>query len=96
MRKGIAMLVYLLSHSRQVECDAISSVIIGIYSSMSIVNMTIEKYKNIVGFKDYPNDFDVEDFEVISCKNEGIVKDNSVYLLQHEYSVDEYEIILLR
>ena len=51
------MNVYLLSHTRKLDDDALDIKNIGVYSSMDVVNMTISKYKDIAGFKDYPNDF---------------------------------------
>lgn len=87
------MKVYLLSHSREVEPGTISSIHIGIYSSMRIVDKTIKKYKDITGFKDYPNDFVVEECEIISKDNKEILPGQLVYFLQHEYSVEENDVI---
>ena len=87
------MKVYFLSHSREIEPGVTSSIHIGIYSSMSIVDVAIEKYKSITGFKDYPNGFIVEEYEVISQNNKEILPGQLVYFLQHEYSVEENGVI---
>ena len=87
------MKVYFLSHSREVELGVKSSIHIGIYSSINIADVTIEKYKEITGFKDYPNDFIVEEYEVIARNNKEIVSGQLVYFLQHEYSVEEDSVI---
>jgi len=87
------MHVYLLSHVRKLEDDAIEPKIIGIYSSLDVVNITIEKYKKIVGFKDYPDDFVVKKYEVIPQDGKELLTNDTVYFLQHEYSVDEGGII---
>lgn len=87
------MKVYLLTHSREVELCATSSVMIGIYSSLSVVDTTINKYKDIEGFKDYPDDFVVKEYEVTSKENNEILPGHPIYFLQHEYSVDEEGII---
>ena len=62
------MYVYKLIHSRKIEykdgewiCCTIG---IGVYSSLENAQKTIEQYKNITGFKDYPDDFKIEKIEV--------------------------------
>lgn len=85
------MNLYLLSHTRKVEVDAVSSFIVGIYSSIDIVHKTIKEYQNIAGFKDYPNDFVVDKFKIKSTKE--LSKKQCVYLLQHEYTIGEYDYI---
>ena len=56
--------VYMLKHARLVEEGATNGKLIGFYSSMDKVNEVIERYKHITGFKDYPDDFVVEEMEV--------------------------------
>lgn len=87
------MNVFLLSHSRKTEDDAICYKIIGIYSSLINAQKTIIDYKSIVGFKDYPNNFCIEEFEITSFNNECALSNHTVFFLQHEYSVREYEYI---
>ena len=61
--------VYKLLHKRKIEkdidgswiCDTIG---IGIYSTREKAEETIERYKHITGFKDYPDDFVVEEVEI--------------------------------
>lgn len=57
-------IVYLLSHRIKVEKDSHSTVIIGIYTSLEIIQETIQRYKYIEGFKDYPDNFIVEEYEI--------------------------------
>lgn len=85
--------VYLLNHARRIEPNVTDTKLIGIYSSMDVVKLTIKKYKNITGFKDYPDDFVVEEYEVISGYNKEIMPGQPVYFLQHEYSNDEDGVI---
>ena len=87
------MNVFLLSHSRRLKTDETDSKIIGIYSSLTNVQKTIEEFKNIVGFKDYPNDFCIEEFEIITLDNKSIFSNNTVFFLQHEHSVGEYDYV---
>lgn len=87
------MKVYLLSHSREIEPDVVSLIIIGIYSSVSMIDAVKTKYKNKEGFKDYPNDFVYKEYEVVFDDSEEIIYSQSVYLLQHEYSIVENDII---
>lgn len=87
------MNVYLLSHTRKLEDDAVEIKNIGVYSSMDIINIIISKYKDIAGFKDYPNDFIVKEYKVIGSDNIEILQDDTMYFLQHEYSVDESGVI---
>ena len=54
--------VYQLLHKHKVEQDTDGSWIcdtkeIGVYSTYKKAMETIERYKHITGFKDYPNDF---------------------------------------
>lgn len=56
--------VYMLKHSRPVEEGVTDDKLIGFYSSMDKVNIVIERYKLIAGYKDYPDDFVVEKIEV--------------------------------
>ena len=87
------MKVYVLKHERQIEPGVTSTMLIGLYSSKIIVDKTISKYKNIVGFKDFPNDFVVKEFEIKSHGDRVIPLGQPVYFMQHEYSVDEDGII---
>ncbi len=52
---------------------------IGVYSSLDSANLTINKYKSIEGFKDYPNDFVVEEYEVISSEKKNSKPIKSVF-----------------
>ncbi|MFT9057373.1 MAG: hypothetical protein ABF449_12320, partial [Ethanoligenens sp.] len=60
--------VYMLEHKRETGSDGneliYSSKLIGFYSSRKKAEETIEKYKNIEGFKDYPDGFVIMEYEV--------------------------------
>ncbi len=56
--------VYKLTHKRNSEDDAYSTKIIGFYSSEEKAIDTLERYKNIEGFKDYPENFIIEKCQV--------------------------------
>ena len=58
--------VYQLYHKRRVMDDELvfTTVLIGFYSSQIKAEETIERYKKIQGFKDFPDDFITEEYEV--------------------------------
>lgn len=55
--------VFLLQHSYEVN-GVENSKIIGIYSSREIAESIVIKYKKLLGFKDYPNDFFIDGYEL--------------------------------
>jgi hypothetical protein len=58
------MKVYLLMHARELEDDAEEIKTLGIYSSEETVEAAILRYRELPGFRDYPEDFFVSEFEV--------------------------------
>lgn len=55
--------VFLLQHSyEQGECE--ETKIIGIYSTRKKAEETIEKFKGVTGFKDYPDSFYIDEYEL--------------------------------
>ena len=60
--------VYMLQHKRKVEFYeddwVYDSKLIGFFSSKIKAENVIKRYKNITGFKDYPNDFFIKKIEV--------------------------------
>ncbi len=79
--------VYMLKHSRPMGEDAWSTELIGFYSPISKAEETIEKFKNITGFHDYPDDFVIEEWDVDIDDFNDIAGDytGSVFYLAHEY-----------
>ncbi len=73
------MFVYLVQHSYENNgCE--ETKIIGIYSSRSKAKEAVEKYKQIKGFKDYPDDFYIASYEVDKdhwC--EGFIKQDEAF-----------------
>lgn len=55
--------VFLLQHSYKVN-RVENSKIIGIYSSREIAESIIIKYKKIPGFRNYPNEFFIDGYEL--------------------------------
>ena len=55
--------VYLLQHSYEIE-EFDETKIIGIYSTKEKAKEVIEKYNTLPGFKDYPNDFYIDKYEL--------------------------------
>lgn len=86
------MKVYLLYHKHEVEPDVADVKNIGLYSSVNIANATIEIYKDIQGFKDYPDGFCIKEFDVLDQTEELAVSGQVLYLLEHEYTVKEADI----
>ena len=60
------MNVYLLQHSHFIddEDDTYDTKIIGIYSSEEIAMNVIKKYKKIIGFNKYPEDFYIDKYKM--------------------------------
>lgn len=56
-------MVFLLQHSYELN-GVEDSKIIGIYSSKEIAESIVIKYKELPGFKDYPNEFFIDSYEV--------------------------------
>lgn len=80
-------MVLMLKHSRKLDEDASSTILIGFYSSRKRVLDVIKKYRRVTGFCDYPDAFEVEEWEVdvddyneVSCDYK-----ESIFYLSHEY-----------
>jgi homoserine kinase type II len=59
--------VFLLQHSYEKEIDGLfleETKIIGIYSSEKNAEGAVEKYKKLPGFKDYPDAFYIDRFQL--------------------------------
>ena len=60
--------IYILFHKRKVEFYnsewIYDTKLIGVFSNKNKALQTIEKYKNIDGFKDYPYDFIIDKIEI--------------------------------
>lgn len=55
--------VFLLQHSyEQGECE--ETKIIGIYSSKAKAEETIERFKNIIGFKEHQDCFYIDEYDI--------------------------------
>jgi len=53
--------VYIVQHEHEVEgCDDVK--LIGIFSSLEKANATVERYKNLPGFRDCKDSFFVNDY----------------------------------
>lgn len=55
--------VFLLQHSN-VNDNTEKTKIIGIYSTQKRAELTMEKYKALPGFKDYPESFFIDKYEI--------------------------------
>jgi len=55
--------VFLLQHSYEVN-GVENSKIIGVYSSREIAESIIIKYKKLPGFRNYPNEFFIDGYEL--------------------------------
>jgi homoserine kinase type II len=55
--------VYLLQHSYENESTEVTK-IIGIYSSRERAELILEKYKALPGFKEYPESFNIDEYEI--------------------------------
>ena len=96
-KKGVKQMEYVfkLIHNRKVEePDIYNTFLIGFYSKRENAEKTIERFRLIDGFKDFPNDFYIEKERV----DEGIVDEDgaldklaSVFFLSHTYEEGEYD-----
>ena len=91
------MIVYVLYHNHSTEYfdDVHNIKLIGVYTDISKVNETIQKYQKFPGFIDYPDGF----FYVKKTITKGTdINDipTKVYLLEHEYEacLKEYYTLL--
>lgn len=71
-------IIYVLQHSYEVgeDGDFDETKMIGVYSSKGKAEKTIEKYKMLPGFKDYPiSCFHISEYEIDKDHwNEGFIK----------------------
>ncbi|MCM1090827.1 MAG: hypothetical protein NC092_12425 [Butyrivibrio sp.] len=56
--------VYLLQHSYEMENGSEETKILGIFSSNLEAEKAIEKYKKLSGFKERPDDFYIDEYEL--------------------------------
>lgn len=56
--------VYMLEHSRKVDSDIYESKLLGFFSTNEKAVQAISKYRTVIGFRDYPNDFEIKKFRV--------------------------------
>lgn len=77
----------MLAHSRKVYDDANDTKLIGFYSTRENALNVIERYKSIIGFRDHPDDFFMEEWKAnIDDYNEVCGEfGNTVFYLSHEY-----------
>lgn len=69
--------VYLLWHSHEFENGEDDAKLLGVYSSESIATKKINKYKTLPGFKENPDGFEIDKYE-IDCDQwqEGFVTES--------------------
>lgn len=92
--------VYRLFHNHKIEYDGndwiCDSKLIGYFTSKLYAQNIIKKYKNVIGFKDYPNDFVIQKEKIVNDDSD-LQKDNTmqyIYELTHSFEDEEgYEIV---
>lgn len=76
--------VFLLQHSYEVN-EIEETKIIGIYSTKEKAEKIIDKYKELVGFKDHPNCFFIDEYKVDNNYwEEGFISENDAIRLDTE------------
>lgn len=93
--------VYKLTHKRVVEIEKetgekiYNTKLLGFFSSRQRCNEAISFYQNILGFKDYPEDFLVEEIEAdVDDYNDVPGEfDEFVYYLSHEWYDGEFDYV---
>lgn len=86
------MTVYLLTHKIPLKDDAFEQKIIGFFATKQLVNETIEHFKSVKGFRDFPDCFIIDEFEVMGLKK-PVISGQTVYFLQHEFSCEKNGLI---
>lgn len=56
--------VYLLQHSYEVDNEYDETKILGIFSDKQKAEEALAEYKQLPGFKDKPNDFYIDEYEL--------------------------------
>lgn len=66
--------VFILQHSYEID-ESEQTKIIGIYSTRDKANAAVEKFKTLPGFRDYPESFYIDEYEIDQNNwNEGFEK----------------------
>lgn len=90
------MTVYRLFHKRLIERyhneNIYSTLVIGYYSSLERAQTTLERYKSIHGFVNYPNDFYIQEVKV-DDDNTMMKPLTSIISVYHEYDEGDYEVL---
>lgn len=60
----ITKIAYVLQHSRKIACGCNEVKFIGVYSSNSEAASTIKKLASQPGFRDYPDGFHIDGYEI--------------------------------
>lgn len=89
------MHIYLLEHRHWINNNEYDVKLLGAFSTIQTCEETILKYKNLPGFSESPNDFDIKECPIIGATAHD--KLTEVYVVQHEYSEkgEEFEYITL-
>ncbi|MCP1225896.1 hypothetical protein [Sebaldella sp. S0638] len=85
-------MIFLLIHEKMSKSTYVEKKNIAICSSYEKAKKTMERYKNYVGFKEFPNGFKILKYNI-----EHVNKDNHIYLLGYyrEYEdIDDVNEIL--
>lgn len=56
--------VYVLQHSYELENGYDETKFLGVFSSLEKAESAVLEYKKLPGFKDYPNDFYIDKYEI--------------------------------
>lgn len=84
------MTLYLLDHRHWIDDEYYDTKLIGIFSSNSLTNKTIEQYSRLPGFCDFKSDFHIKSFDIFLTKKKQ--KRKIVYLLTMTQILDDDEI----
>ena len=76
--------IFMLEHKREIDDVVILSSLIGFYTSKDIVDHTVNKYRMLEGYRDYPDDFLITEYEIA----ENVMQ---AFVVFHEYSDEEFD-----
>ena len=71
--------VYYLEHIHKISNDNESAKLLGIFSTEENAKKAINKYKKLPGFKDFPDDFIIDKYQINETEwNSGFITSDGV------------------
>lgn len=79
--------IYLLQHRHPFEDGSEDTKFLGIFATKKEVMQAIKFYKKLLGFKDFPNEFFIDKYEIDRCEwDSGFIVENDMPFWSKENS----------